>query len=46
MLPGIFGSRGNVVIEEPMDGIECSMFAVTDGKAYHLLPSAKTTAHW
>ena len=37
-----FGSAGErVVIEEFMDGIECSMFAVTDGKAYHLLPSAK-----
>ena len=37
-----FGSAGKrVVIEEFMDGIECSMFAVTDGKAYHLLPSAK-----
>ena len=37
-----FGTAGErVVIEEFMDGIECSMFAVTDGKAYHLLPSAK-----
>lgn len=43
MLSGAsFGSAGErVVIEEFMDGIECSMFAVTDGKAYHLLPSAK-----
>jgi phosphoribosylamine--glycine ligase len=30
-----------VVIEQFMDGIECSMFVVTDGKAFHLLPSAK-----
>ena len=43
MLSGVsFGAAGQrVVIEEFMDGIECSMFAVTDGKAYHLLPSAK-----
>ena len=43
MLSGAsFGAAGQrVVIEEFMDGIECSMFAVTDGKAYHLLPSAK-----
>ena len=43
MLSGnAFGSAGErVVIEEFMDGIECSMFVVTDGKAYHLLPSAK-----
>jgi phosphoribosylamine--glycine ligase len=43
MLSGAsFGTAGQrVVIEEFMDGIECSMFAVTDGKAYHLLPSAK-----
>ena len=37
-----FGAAGErVVIEQFMDGIECSMFVVTDGKAYHLLPSAK-----
>ncbi len=37
-----FGDAGTrVVIEQFMDGIECSMFAITDGKAYHLLPSAK-----
>ena len=37
-----FGQAGcRVVIEQFMDGIECSMFAVTDGSAYHLLPSAK-----
>ena len=43
MLSGsAFGAAGErVVIEEFMDGIECSMFAVTDGRAYHLLPSAK-----
>lgn len=37
-----FGSAGErVVIEQFMDGVECSMFVVTDGTAYHLLPSAK-----
>ena len=37
-----FGAAGQrVVIEQFMDGIECSMFVVTDGKAFHLLPSAK-----
>ncbi|MDG1674904.1 MAG: phosphoribosylamine--glycine ligase, partial [Flavobacteriales bacterium] len=37
-----FGEAGErVVIEQFMDGIECSMFAVTDGTAYHLLPAAK-----
>ena len=43
MLSGqAFGPSGEkVVIEQFMDGIECSMFAVTDGTAYHLLPSAK-----
>jgi len=43
MLSGAsFGQAGQrVVIEEFLDGIECSMFAVTDGQAFHLLPSAK-----
>ena len=43
MLAGTsFGDAGRrVVIEQFLDGIECSMFAVTDGTAYHLLPSAK-----
>ena len=43
MLSGAsFGAAGQrVVIEQFMDGVECSMFVVTDGKAYHLLPSAK-----
>ncbi|MGB1075514.1 MAG: phosphoribosylamine--glycine ligase [Flavobacteriales bacterium] len=37
-----FGEAGNkVVIEEFLDGIEVSMFAITDGKSFHLLPSAK-----
>lgn len=37
-----FGSAGNkVVIEEFLDGIECSVFVLTDGRSYCLLPSAK-----
>ncbi|MEZ5047300.1 MAG: phosphoribosylamine--glycine ligase [Chitinophagaceae bacterium] len=37
-----FGNAGNkVVIEEFLDGIECSYFAITDGENYCLLPSAK-----
>ncbi|MCC6373028.1 MAG: phosphoribosylamine--glycine ligase [Bacteroidia bacterium] len=37
-----FGSAGNtVVIEEFLKGIELSVFVLTDGKSYKLLPSAK-----
>jgi phosphoribosylamine--glycine ligase len=37
-----FGKAGSkVVIEEFLDGIECSVFILTDGKSYILLPSAK-----
>ena len=37
-----FGEAGNsVVIEKFLDGIELSCFALTDGKDYKLLPSAK-----
>jgi phosphoribosylamine--glycine ligase len=37
-----FGEAGNkVVIEEFLDGIECSVFVLTDGESYSLLPSAK-----
>jgi phosphoribosylamine--glycine ligase len=37
-----FGEAGRiVVIEEFMSGIECSVFALTDGKNYILLPNAK-----
>jgi phosphoribosylamine---glycine ligase len=37
-----FGAAGSkVVIEEYLDGIECSVFVLTDGKSYCLLPSAK-----
>ena len=39
---GAFGEAGNmVVIEEFLDGIEISVFVLTDGKNYKLLPSAK-----
>ena len=37
-----FGDAGNkVVIEEFMKGIECSVFVLTDGKNYKILPTAK-----
>lgn len=42
MLDGKFGSAGKkVVIEEYLDGIECSVFVATDGKNYKVLPVAK-----
>ncbi len=42
MLGGKFGDAGNkVVIEEFMDGIEFSVFVLTNGKEYKILPSAK-----
>lgn len=42
MLGGKFGKAGNkVVIEEFLDGIECSVFALTDGESYVILPEAK-----
>lgn len=42
MLSGKFGSAGNkVVIEEFLSGIELSVFIITDGKSYKLLPEAK-----
>lgn len=37
-----FGAAsGKVVIEEFLDGIECSVFMLTDGKSYKILPVAK-----
>lgn len=37
-----FGEAGNkVVIEQFMRGIECSVFVLTDGNSYKLLPNAK-----
>ena len=42
MLGGMFGkSSATVVIEEFLDGIECSVFVLTDGKEYRVLPVAK-----
>lgn len=42
MLGGMFGvASARVVIEEFMSGIECSVFALTDGKHYKILPEAK-----
>jgi phosphoribosylamine--glycine ligase len=39
---GIFGEAGNtVVIEEFMEGEEASIFAITDGKDFFVLPSAQ-----
>ena len=42
MLGGQFGSASSkVVIEEFLSGIECSVFAITDGNDYRILPVAK-----
>ena len=42
MLGGKFGNASSrVVIEEFLDGIECSVFVLTDGKHYQVLPEAK-----
>lgn len=42
MLGGMFGNASaNVVIEEFLSGIECSVFVLTDGKHYQILPEAK-----
>ncbi|MDR3266647.1 MAG: phosphoribosylamine--glycine ligase [Tannerella sp.] len=42
MLCGMFGDASKtVVIEEFLDGIECSVFVLTDGKNYKILPVAK-----
>jgi phosphoribosylamine--glycine ligase len=42
MLSGKFGKAGStVVIEEFMSGMECSVFVLTDGKDYLILPEAK-----
>ena len=42
MLDGMFGeASATVVIEEFLSGIECSVFALTDGKSYKILPEAK-----
>ena len=42
MLGGMFGNASaTVVIEEFLSGIECSVFVLTDGKSYKILPEAK-----
>lgn len=42
MLNGMFGDASKtVVIEEFLDGIECSVFVLTDGISYKILPEAK-----
>ena len=42
MLGGMFGTASSqVVIEEFLSGIECSVFVLTDGKNYKILPEAK-----
>ena len=42
MLGGMFGNASSrVVIEEFMSGIECSVFVLTDGQHYKILPEAK-----
>ena len=42
MLGGMFSDASKtVVIEEFLDGIECSVFVMTDGESYKVLPVAK-----
>lgn len=42
MLGGRFGNASaKVVIEEFLSGIECSVFVLTDGRHYQILPEAK-----
>ena len=42
MLGGMFGNASaRVVIEEFLSGIECSVFVLTDGRHYKILPEAK-----
>lgn len=42
MLGGMFGeASAKVVIEEFLTGVECSVFVLTDGKNYKILPEAK-----
>ena len=42
MLGGMFGNASSrVVIEEFLSGIECSVFVLTDGTNYKILPEAK-----
>lgn len=42
MLDGQFGAASNkVVVEEFLSGVEVSVFAITDGESYKILPEAK-----
>ena len=42
MLEGMFGNASaKVVVEEFLSGTECSVFVLTDGKHYQILPEAK-----
>jgi len=42
MLGGMFGNASaRVVVEEYLSGTECSVFVLTDGKNYKILPEAK-----
>ncbi len=41
MLTGVLAMQAMVVIEEFLTGIECSVFVLTDGKSYKILPVAK-----
>ena len=42
MLGGMFGGASSrVVIEEFLSGVECSVFVLTDGNSYKILPEAK-----
>ena len=42
MLSGMFGAASQtVVIEEFLSGIECSVFVLSDGESYKILPVAK-----
>ena len=42
MLGGMFGkASASVVIEEFLSGVECSVFVLTDGRNYKILPEAK-----
>ncbi|MBO4606865.1 MAG: phosphoribosylamine--glycine ligase [Prevotella sp.] len=42
MLGGMFGNASaRVVIEEYLSGVECSVFVLTDGRHYKILPEAK-----
>ncbi|GHU99215.1 phosphoribosylamine--glycine ligase [Bacteroidia bacterium] len=42
MLGGKFGKAGErVIVEQFLEGIECSVFVATDGESYKILPTAK-----